>query len=88
MEMNAMQEPPRVSAMTSDALNEPLPHGDQNLNGPHLNRRDSPGLGAGHRLLTSMWRALAGTANASHRRPYSPPYYIERARLSREIDRL
>jgi hypothetical protein len=89
MEMSAMQERPRASAMTSDALNEPLPHGDQNLSGPHLNRRDSrPGLGAGHRLLTSLWRALAGTTNASHRRLYSPPYYLEHARLSREIDRL
>jgi hypothetical protein len=44
--------------------------------------------GAGHRLLTSLWRVLAGWANAGHRRPYSPPYYLERARLSREIDRL
>jgi hypothetical protein len=44
--------------------------------------------GAGHRLLASLWRVLAGSTNASHRRPYSPPYYLERARLSREIDRL
>jgi hypothetical protein len=44
--------------------------------------------GAGHRLLTSLWRVLAGSANAAHRRPYSPPYYLERARLSREIERL
>jgi hypothetical protein len=44
--------------------------------------------GAGRRLVTSLWRALAGTTNASHRRPYSPPYYLECARLSREIDRL
>ena len=42
--------------------------------------------GAGHRLLTSLWRALAGTTTASHRRRYSPPYYLESARLSREID--
>jgi hypothetical protein len=44
--------------------------------------------GAGQRLLTSLWRVLAGSTNASHRRPYSPPYYLECARLSREIDRL
>ncbi len=44
--------------------------------------------GAGHRLLASLWRVLAGWTKASHRRPYSPPYYLERARLSREIDRL
>ncbi|MCW2564950.1 MAG: hypothetical protein JWQ31_3510 [Mycobacterium sp.] len=44
--------------------------------------------GAGHRLLADLWRVLAGWANASHRRLYSPPYYLERARLSREIDRL
>jgi hypothetical protein len=44
--------------------------------------------GAGHRLLASLWRVLAGWTNASHRRPYSPPYYLERARMSREIDRL
>ena len=43
---------------------------------------------AGHRLLASLWRVCAGWTNASHRRPYSPPYYLERARLSREIDRL
>jgi hypothetical protein len=84
-----MQERPRASVMTSDAPNDPPPHGDHSLSGLHLNRRDSrPGLGAGHRLLTGLWRALAGTRNASHRRRYSPPYYLERARLSREIDRL
>jgi hypothetical protein len=44
--------------------------------------------GAGHRLLASLWRVLAGSTNASHRRRYSPPYYLECARLSREIDRL
>jgi hypothetical protein len=44
--------------------------------------------GAGHRLLTGLWRVLAGSTNASHRHPYSPPYYLECARLSREIDRL
>jgi hypothetical protein len=43
---------------------------------------------AGNRLLAGLWRALAGWTNASHRHPYSPPYYLERARLSREIDRL
>jgi hypothetical protein len=44
--------------------------------------------GAGHRLLASLRRLLEGSTNASHRRPYSPPYYLERARMSREIDRL
>jgi hypothetical protein len=44
--------------------------------------------GGGDRLLTSLWRVLAGSTNASHRRPYSPPCYLECARLSREIDRL
>jgi hypothetical protein len=44
--------------------------------------------GTGHRLLASLWRVLAGSTNASHQRPYSPPYYLERARMSREIDRL
>ena len=44
--------------------------------------------GVGQRLVTSLWRALAGTTNAPHRPPPSPPYYLERARLSREIDRL
>ena len=43
---------------------------------------------AGHRLLASLVRVLAGWANASHRRPYSSRYYLERARLSREMDRL
>jgi hypothetical protein len=44
--------------------------------------------GAGRRLLTSLRRVLAGSMNASHGRRYSPPYYLECARLSREIDRL
>ncbi|HVQ51004.1 MAG TPA: hypothetical protein VMS92_13255 [Mycobacterium sp.] len=44
--------------------------------------------GTGHRFLAGLWRVLAGWPNASHRRPYSPPYYLERARMSREIDRL
>ena len=44
--------------------------------------------GIGPPLLASLWRVLAGWPNASHRRPYSPPYYLERARMSREIDRL
>jgi DNA-binding PucR family transcriptional regulator len=88
MEMSAMQERPTASVMTSDALNELLPRGDQNLSGPHLNLHNSPpSMGSVHRLLTSLWRALAGT-NASHRRLCSPPYYLEYARLSREIDRL
>jgi len=44
--------------------------------------------GTGHRLLAGLWRVLAEWPNTSHRRPYSPPYYLERARMSREIDRL
>jgi hypothetical protein len=43
---------------------------------------------ASHRLVTSLWQVLAGSRNSSHRRPYPPPYYLECARLSREIDRL
>ena len=43
---------------------------------------------AGQRPLARLWSVLEGWANASHRRPYSPPYYLERARMSREIDRL
>ena len=43
---------------------------------------------AGRRLLAGLWRALAGWRNPSHRHPSCPPYYLERARLSREIDRL
>jgi len=76
--------------MTSDALMEPLPHGDQNLSRPHLNGRDGrPSLGAaGHQLLTSVWRVLAARTNGSHRRPDSRLYYLEGARLSREIERL
>jgi len=76
--------------MTSDAFMKPLPHGDQILSGPHLNGRDSrPSLGATrHRLLTSVWRALAATTNASYWRHYSRLYYLEGARLSREIERL
>ena len=50
--------------------------------------QERPSPGAGHWLLTGLWRALAGTTNASHRRPYSPPYYLESARVSREIDHL
>jgi hypothetical protein len=43
---------------------------------------------AGHPFLTRLWRVLAGSTNAPRRRPYSPPYYLECARLCREIDRL
>jgi hypothetical protein len=90
MEMSAMHERPRASAMTSDAFMEPLPHGDQILSGPRLNGRDSrPSLGAaGHRFLTSVWRALAAPTNASHGHHNSRLYYLEGARLSREIERL
>src|SRR5260370_27735146 len=41
--------------------------------------------GAGHRLLTRLWRVLAGSTKASHRPPYSPPYYLQCARLSPRI---
>jgi hypothetical protein len=44
--------------------------------------------GAGHRLLARLWGVWAGWTNASHRHPYSLPYYLEHARLSREIDRV
>jgi hypothetical protein len=44
--------------------------------------------GTGNWLLAGLWRVLAEWPKASHRRPYSPPYYLERARMSREIERL
>jgi hypothetical protein len=44
--------------------------------------------GAGRRFRTRLWRGLAGSTKAPHRRRYFPPYYFECARLSREIDRL
>jgi hypothetical protein len=44
--------------------------------------------GPSHRLLTNLWRVLTGRNSASHRRPYRPRYYLECARLSREMDRL
>ena len=100
-----MQEQPRESATTSDAVDEPLPQAPAAV--PSIEVPATEVLmtekevvfstaaaaatrrqGAGHRLLASLWRVLAGWMNASHRRPYSPPYYLERARLSREIDRL
>jgi hypothetical protein len=44
--------------------------------------------GARHRFLTRLSRVLAGSTNAPHRRSYAPPYYLECARLSREMGRL
>jgi hypothetical protein len=105
MEMSAMQERPRASATTSDALDEPLPRARAAV--PPVEVRATEVViteqevvfstaaavapqcqRAGHRLLTSLWQVLAGSTNALHRRRYSPPYYLECARLSREIDRL
>jgi hypothetical protein len=84
MEMREMQERPGASATTSVAVDEPIPQA-----GAAVAPVDVPATeGVGHRLLTSLRRVLAGPTNAAHRRPYSPPYYLERARLSREIERL
>jgi hypothetical protein len=100
MEVCEVQEQPRASAATSDVVNEQLPKAPA---APSIEMPATDVLitqqevvfstaaavavqrqGAGHRLLTSLWRVLAGWTNASHRRPY----YLERARMSREIDRL
>ena len=100
-----MQEQPKASATTSDAVGEPLPQAPEVVPSIDVPATDvliteqevifstaaavaTRRQGAGHRLLASLWRVLGGWTNASHRRPYSPPYYLERARLSREIDRL
>jgi hypothetical protein len=100
-----MQERPRASATTSDALDEPLPQARAAVPPVEVGAAEvliteqevvfstaaavaPQRQGAGPRLLASLWRVLAGSTNASHRRPYSPPYYLECARLSREIDRL
>ena len=105
MEVCEMQEQPRASATTSDAVDEQLPEApaaapsiempatDVLITGQEVVFSTAAAVapqhqGAGRRLLASLWRVLAGWTNASHRRPYSPPYYLERARLSREIDRL
>jgi hypothetical protein len=105
MEVCEMQEQPRASATTSDAVDERLPQVPAAAPSFEMRARDvviteqevvfstaaavAPWRqGAAHRLLASVWRVVAGWPNASHRRPYSPPYYLERARMSREIDRL
>jgi hypothetical protein len=100
-----MQERPRASATTSDAVDEPLPQAQVAIPSVEvpatevlITKREvvfstaaavAPRRqGAGRRLLTRLSRVSAGTTNASHRRPHFPPYYLESARLSREIDRL
>jgi hypothetical protein len=105
MEVCEVQEQPRASAATSDAVDEQLPQAPAAAPSIAMPATDvliteqevvfstaaavAPHRqGAGHRLLASLWRVLAGWTNASHRRPHSPPYYLERARMSREIDRL
>jgi hypothetical protein len=109
MEMREMQQRPRASAPTSDAVDEPIPQAraavasvevpatevlitEQEVVFRTASAVAPQRQGAGPRLVTSLWRVLAGSTNAPHRRPYSPPYYLEpyyleRARLSREIDR-
>jgi hypothetical protein len=81
MEMRAMQERPWSSATTADALEQEVVFSTAATVAPQRH-------GPGYRFFTSLWRALADWTNALHRRPYSPPYYLESARLSREIDRL
>jgi hypothetical protein len=104
MEVCEVQEQPRASATTSDAVDEQLPQApaapsiempatDVLITGQEVVFSTAAAVapqrqGAGHRLLARLWRVLEGWTNASHRRPYSPPYYLERARMSREIDRL
>jgi hypothetical protein len=105
MEVREVQEQPRASATTSDAVDKQLPQAPAAA--PSIEKPSTDALiteqevvfstaaagapqrqGADHRLLARLWRVLEGWTNASHRRPYSPPYYLERARMSREIDRL
>jgi hypothetical protein len=105
MEVCEMEEQPRASATTSDAVDEQLPQAPAAAPSNEMPATDvliteqavvfstaaaaaPQRQGAGDRLLASLWRVLAGWTYASHRRPYSPPYYLERARMSREIDRL
>jgi len=105
VEVCEMQEQPRASATTSDAVDEQLPRAraaapsiempatDVLITGQEVVFSTAAAVApqrqaAGHRLLASLLRLLAGSTNASHRRQYSPPHYLERARLSREIDRL
>ena len=105
MEVCEMQEQPRVSATTSDAVDEQLPQAPAAAPSIEMPATDvlvteqevvfstaaavaPQRQGAGHRLLARLWRVLEGWTYASQRRPYSPPYYLERARMSREIDRL
>lgn len=104
MEVCEMQEQPGASATTSDAIEPlprapaavpsiEVPTTEVLITGEEVVFSTAAAVApqrqrAGHRLLAGLWRALADWTNASHRRPYSPPYYLERARLSREIDRL
>ena len=105
MEMSEMQERPRASAPSSDAVAEPLPQDPAAVRSAEVPASEvlmtEQGVvfstaaavaprrqGPGRRLLSSLWRMSAGSRNPSHRRAYSPPYYLEAARLSREIDRL
>ena len=105
MEVCEMQEQPKASATTSDAVGEPLPQAPEVVPSIDVPATDvliteqevvfstaaavaPQHQGAGHRLLARLWRVLERWTYASQRRPYSPPYYLERARLSREIDRL
>jgi hypothetical protein len=92
MEVCEMQEKPTASAATSDAVDE-MRASDVVITEQEVVFSTAAAVapwrqGAGQRLLASVWRVVAGWPNASHRRPYSPPYYLERARMSREIDRL
>jgi hypothetical protein len=80
-----MQEQPRASATTSDAVDEQLPQAPAPA--PPIEMPDTDVLiteqavvfstaaavasqrqAAGHRLLASLRRVLAGSTNASHRR--------------------
>jgi hypothetical protein len=105
MEVCEVQEQPRASAATSDAVDEQyprlrrpprrlkMPATDVLITGQEVVFSTAAAAapqrqGARHRLLASLCRVLAGSTKASHRRQYSPPYYLERARLSREIDRV
>jgi hypothetical protein len=88
MEIREMQERPRASATSVEVPATEVLITTQDLVFSTVAAVAARFQRAGHRLLTSLWRALAGSTNAAHRRPYSPPYYLERARLSREIERL
>ena len=99
-----MQEQRRASDTSSDAVDEQLPQAPAAAPSIEMRANDvviteqevvfstaavvAPWRQGDQRLLASLWRVVAGWPNASHRRPYSPPYYLERARMSREFDRL